>query len=92
MRNALRLPGDADHAALVDLQHIRLQQHQALQATAAEADVVDGHQQSRRAQRAHRLDEVRRVADDLLLADLQAKRAGRQRRGKVFEQMMHGNG
>src|SRR5688572_32056571 len=71
MGGALGLCGDADHAALVDLQHVRLQEHQALQTAAAETDVVDGDHQPRRAQRANRLDQVRRIADDLLLADLQ---------------------
>src|SRR6185436_17012463 len=91
-RNALRVPGDADHAALVDLQHVRLEQDETLQATVPEADVVDGNEKARRVQRADRLDQVGRITDDLLLADLQAERVAGQRRREGLDQMLRGHG
>src|SRR5688572_1083771 len=56
--DAVRIGADPDHAALVDLDHVRLQHHQAFQATAAVTDIVDGDHQSGRSQRIHDAEQI----------------------------------
>src|SRR5207244_12075321 len=92
VRNTLRVAGDADHATLVDFQHVRLEQDETLQATVPEADVVNGDEKARVAQRANRIEEIRGITDDLLLADFQTKRVAGQRRRKGLDQMLSGDG
>src|ERR1700737_1930739 len=44
--DALAVPRQPGDAALVDLEDVRLEQDEALQTTVAEADIVDGDQDS----------------------------------------------
>ena len=48
----------------------------------SESDVIDRNEHAGVAQLAHRLEQIRRIADDLLFTDLHAVRVGRDRVGK----------
>ncbi len=89
---ARTIAAQTDDASLVDFDDVGFQQDQALQTTVSESDVIDRDQHTGIAQLAHRLEQIRRIADDLLLADLHAVPVRRDRLRKRREKMLGRDG
>src|SRR5687767_13532547 len=82
---------DSTHASFVDLDDVGLEQHETLQAAVSVTHIVDRDPQPRLAKSLHGIQQVNRVTENLLLADLDAEILARLP-GKLGDEMFRRDG